>query len=142
MLVALAIAIAGPGAASAQTAPADTVLISNSVASVTRAEYDAELLKLPIEVRAGFANSARRVNDVLARMLLRPRRRARVDATLRKGSERWGRRVRRLIAWPAAELRARRETKEAIRRARKSASERDGNVISPKAFKGRRRDLH
>ena len=61
---------------------------------------------------------------------------------LRNGSERWGRRLRRLIAWPAAELRARRETKEAIRRARRSASERDGNVVSPKAFKGRRRDLH
>ena len=79
---------------------------------------------------------------LLARMLLRPKRRARVDATLRNGSERWGRRLRRLIAWPAAELRARRETKEAIRRARRSASERDGNVVSPKAFKGRRRDLH
>jgi hypothetical protein len=47
-----------------------------------------------------------------------------------------------MVAWPAAELRARRETKEAIRRARRSASEHDGNVISPKAFKGRRRDLH
>jgi|KBSSwiStaDraftv2_1062776.scaffolds.fasta_scaffold08170_3 peptidyl-prolyl cis-trans isomerase C len=86
MLVALAIAIAGPGAASAQTAPADTVLISNSVASVTRSEYDAELLKLPIEVRAGFANSARRVNDVLARMLLQKSlatqaRAARLDAS-------------------------------------------------------------
>ena len=79
---------------------------------------------------------------LLVRMFLRPRRRARVDATLRKGSELWGRRVRRFVAWPAAELRARRETKEAIRRARRSASERDGNVISPKAFKGRRRDLH
>ena len=79
---------------------------------------------------------------LLARMLLRPKRRARVDATLRHGSERWGRRLRRFIAWPAAELRARRETKEAIRRARRSASERDGNVVSPKAFKGRRRDLH
>ena len=43
---------------------------------------------------------------------------------------------------PAAELRARRETKEAIRRARRSASEREGNVVHPKAFKGRRRDLH
>ena len=53
-----------------------------------------------------------------------------------------GARVRRLVAWPAAELRARRETKEAIRRARRSAIERDGNVIAPKAFKGRRRDLH
>jgi hypothetical protein len=79
---------------------------------------------------------------LLARMFLRPRRRARVDASLRHGSELWGRRLRRFVAWPAAELRARRETKEAIRRARRSASERDGNVISPKAFKGRRRDLH
>ena len=79
---------------------------------------------------------------LLARMLLRPRRRARVDASLRKNGELWRRRVRRFIAWPAAELRARRETKEAIRRARRSAIERDGNVISPKAFKGRRRDLH
>jgi len=79
---------------------------------------------------------------LLVRMLLRPRRRARVDASLRTGSERWGRRLHRIVAWPAAELRARRETREAIRRARRSASEREGNVISPKAFKGRRRDLH
>ena len=79
---------------------------------------------------------------LLARMLLRPRRRARVDASLRRNGELWQRRVHRLIAWPAAELRARRETKAAIRRARRSALERDGNVISPKAFKGKRRDLH
>ncbi len=79
---------------------------------------------------------------LLARMLLRPRRRARVDASLRRNGELWQRRVRHFVAWPAAELRARRETREAIRRARRSAIERDGNVISPKAFKGRRRDLH
>lgn len=70
MLVALAIATAGSGVASAQTAPADTVLISNSVAAITRAEYDAELQKLPIDLRAGFANNPRRVNDLLARMLM------------------------------------------------------------------------
>jgi hypothetical protein len=35
---------------------------------------------------------------LLARMLLRPRRRARVDATLRNGSELWVRRVRRFVA--------------------------------------------
>ena len=69
MLVALTIAAAS-GAASAQTASADTVLLSNSVATVTRAEYDAELLKLPIDLRAGFANNPRRVNDLLARMLM------------------------------------------------------------------------
>jgi hypothetical protein len=79
---------------------------------------------------------------LLARMVLRPRRRARVDASLRKKAALWQRRIQRAILWPAAELRARRETKEAIRRARRSASEREGNVISPKAFKGRRRDLH
>ncbi len=44
--------------------------MSNSFASVTRAEYDAELLKLPIDLRAGFANSPRRVNDLLVRMLV------------------------------------------------------------------------
>ena len=79
---------------------------------------------------------------LLVRMLLRPRRRARVDATVRKEAALWRRRVVRAALWPAAELRARRETKEAIRRARRSAIEREGNVISPKAFKGRRRDLH
>lgn len=79
---------------------------------------------------------------LLVRMVLRPRRRARVDASLRKNAGLWQRRIRRAILWPAAELRARRETREAIRRARRSAIEREGNVISPKAFKGRRRDLH
>jgi len=79
---------------------------------------------------------------LLARMLLKPRRRARVDASLRKNGELWHRRWVRVVAWPAAELRARRETREAIRRARRSALERDGNIIKPNAFKGRRRDLH
>ena len=79
---------------------------------------------------------------LLARMVLRPRRRARVDATLRKKAALWQSRIRRAVLWPAAELRARRVTKEAIRRARRSAIERDGNVLTPKAFKGRRRDLH
>ena len=79
---------------------------------------------------------------LLLRMLLRPRRRGRVDASLRARRARWQRRLRACVAWPGAELRARRETKEAIRRARRSASERDGNVHRPKAFKGKRRDLH
>jgi hypothetical protein len=79
---------------------------------------------------------------LLVRMLLRPRRRARVDASLKKHAALWRSRVVRAALWPAAEVRARRETKEAIRRAKRSAVEREGNVISPKAFKGRRRDLH
>ena len=79
---------------------------------------------------------------LLARMVLRPRRRARVDGALRKKAVLWQRRIHRAVLWPAAELRARRETRDAIRRARRSAIEREGNVVSPKAFKGRRRDLH
>jgi hypothetical protein len=75
-------------------------------------------------------------------MLLRPRRRARVDASLHRNGVLWQRRIQRAVRWPAAELRARRETRDAIRRAQRSAIEREGNVISPKAFKGRRRDLH
>jgi peptidyl-prolyl cis-trans isomerase C len=59
-----------PFAHAADGPPPDTVLMSNSFASVTRAEYDAELLKLPIDLRAGFANSPRRVNDLLVRMLV------------------------------------------------------------------------
>ena len=79
---------------------------------------------------------------LLVRMLLRPRRRARVDASLRSNGTLWQHRLRHAVAWPAAQARARREAKAAIRRARRSALERDGNVLSPKAFKGKRRDLH
>ena len=79
---------------------------------------------------------------LLLRMLLKPRSRERVDTAVREGSERWSRRVQRAVAWPAAEARARREAKDAIQRARRSAIERDGNVYRPKAFKGKRRDLH
>jgi hypothetical protein len=79
---------------------------------------------------------------LLLRMLLKPRSRDRVDAAVRRGSERWSQRLQRLVAWPAAEARARREAKDAIQRARRSAIEREGNVYRPKAFKGKRRDLH
>jgi hypothetical protein len=79
---------------------------------------------------------------LLLRMLLRPHRRGRVDTSVRRTAALWQRRLGPALAWPGAELRARRETREAIRRARRSASERDGNVYRPKVFKGKRRDLH
>jgi peptidyl-prolyl cis-trans isomerase C len=82
----LAVVLAVPGAALAQAPAGDTVLISNSFAKVTRAEYDAELLKLPADLRTGFANNPRRVNDLLARMLVQKSlaaqgRAAKVDTT-------------------------------------------------------------
>jgi parvulin-like peptidyl-prolyl isomerase len=51
-------------------AQGDTVLTSNSLARVTRADYEAELLRLAPEMREGFANNPRRVSELLQRMLL------------------------------------------------------------------------
>lgn len=48
----------------------DTVLMSNSLAEVTRRDYDAELSRLPPNIREGFANDSRRVHDLLSRMLM------------------------------------------------------------------------
>mgnify|MGYP005609825391 CR=1 FL=1 len=39
----------------AQPGPDETVLVSNSLAKVTRADYEAELLKLAPDIRPGFA---------------------------------------------------------------------------------------
>ena len=66
----LAACVAAAGAAGAQTGADDVVLISNSYAKVTRAEYSAELLKLAPDLRISFANNPRRVNDLLVRMLV------------------------------------------------------------------------
>jgi peptidyl-prolyl cis-trans isomerase C len=65
----VAAALAAPGA-SAQGGGADEVLAENSHAKVTRGDYEAELLRLPPDMRAGFGNSGKRVYDLLARLLL------------------------------------------------------------------------
>ena len=84
-LVLLASLLTAPEVAYAQAA-GDTVLMSNSLAKVTRADYDTELKRLPIDLRAGFANNSRRVNDLLVRMLVQKSlaaqaRNAKLDAT-------------------------------------------------------------
>ncbi len=56
-------------AADSPTNP-DTVLISNSLAAVTRRDYDAELSRLPADIRDGFANSPQRVQELPGRLLL------------------------------------------------------------------------
>ncbi|MFO1311896.1 MAG: peptidylprolyl isomerase [Burkholderiales bacterium] len=62
--------LAQPAQPAQATQSPDTVLVSNSLAKVTRADYDAELLKLPPDLREGFANNPRRVNELLQRMLV------------------------------------------------------------------------
>src|SRR5450755_1100317 len=67
--LALAVVLSAPGAL-AQGRSADEVLVENSYAKVTRGDYEAELLRLPPDMRAGFANSGKRVYDLLTRLLL------------------------------------------------------------------------
>ena len=47
----------------AQVAPDDPVLMESGPVKLYRSEYEAELLKLPADVRPGFANSQRRIAD-------------------------------------------------------------------------------
>lgn len=68
--VLLALVLTSLPTIAAEGPAADAVLIANSRVSVTRAEYDAELLKLPPNLRDGFPNNPRRVTDLLTRMLV------------------------------------------------------------------------
>jgi peptidyl-prolyl cis-trans isomerase C len=67
--LALAAVLLSP-AAIAQGRGADEVLAENSFAKVTRGNYEAELLRLPPDLRPGFANSGKRVYDLITRLLL------------------------------------------------------------------------
>ncbi|MEP7098604.1 MAG: hypothetical protein ABI748_13160, partial [Dokdonella sp.] len=59
------------GAAGAQPAPdLNEVLVENRWAKVTRGDYEAELLRIPADIRGGFATDRKRVTDLLVRMLV------------------------------------------------------------------------
>src|SRR5450759_1319226 len=66
----LAAVLLSPAALAQSGRGADEVLVENSFAKVTRGDYEAELLRLPPDIRGGFANSGKRVYDLLSRMLL------------------------------------------------------------------------
>ena len=68
---ALAVILLSAGAqCRAQSGPSDPVLVQNDGVKLYRSEYEAELLKLPADVRLGFADSPRRVNDLLTRLIV------------------------------------------------------------------------
>jgi peptidyl-prolyl cis-trans isomerase C len=48
----------------------DPVLVENSTVTIRRSDYQRELERLPPDVRPGFSNSEKRVNDLLRRMLI------------------------------------------------------------------------
>lgn len=54
----------------AQDTKADPVLIENATTQIRRSDFDAELLRLPPDARGGFANSERRIRELLPRMLV------------------------------------------------------------------------
>jgi len=80
---------------------------------------------------------------LLLRVLLGPRRRSRIDASLRRTAMGLQDRFGRFVGLPSAHAKAEREARNAIARARaRAAADHEGNVIRPKAFKRKRRDLH
>ena len=84
---------------------------------------------------------------LLVRMALGARHRVRFDALFGRWRRQSGRGLDALLGAlrrPSAEVRARRETAAAIRRAqgRDEAGDWDGNVYRPKSFKRKKRDLH
>ena len=79
---------------------------------------------------------------LLLRVLIGPRRRSRIEAGARRVASALQERFGRFVGLPSAHARAEREARDAIERARARAADRDGNVIRPKAFKRKKRDLH
>lgn len=65
-----ALALLLPHEARSQAATDDPVLVENSTVTIRRSDYQRELERLPPEVRPGFANSEKRVNELLRRMLI------------------------------------------------------------------------
>ena len=68
--LALAVTVAAPGLHAQAPYDPDQVLVANRWAEVTRGDYEAELLRLPPDMRGGFAVNGKRVYDLLNRLLL------------------------------------------------------------------------
>jgi parvulin-like peptidyl-prolyl isomerase len=62
------LALLGPAAATAAD-PAETILVRRGEVVITRADWDAELLRIPSKDRAEFASNLRRNYNLLERML-------------------------------------------------------------------------
>ena len=48
----------------------DPVLVENSTVTIRRSDFQRELERLPPDIRPGFSNSEKRINDLLRRMLI------------------------------------------------------------------------
>ena len=70
LLAALAGIAVGITAQAQAPSASDPVLVENATVQIRRGDYERELERLPAEIRGGFGNSERRVNDLLRRMLI------------------------------------------------------------------------
>jgi peptidyl-prolyl cis-trans isomerase C len=65
-----ALALLFPATALPQAAADDPVLVEAGTVTIRRSDFQREVERLPPDIRAGFANSEKRVNDLIRRMLL------------------------------------------------------------------------
>jgi len=79
-ILAACVLVAASAAAIGQGVPGDPVLIENGPIKLYRSEYEAELQKLAPEVRPGFANSQRRIAELLSRMIVQKTLAAQAEA--------------------------------------------------------------
>ncbi len=68
--LALAVIVSAPGLHAQAPYDPDQVLVENRWAKVTRGDYEAELMRLPPDMRGGFAVNGKRVYDLLNRLLV------------------------------------------------------------------------
>lgn len=76
---------------------------------------------------------------LFARLLVSPRRRARLDAAMQRGARHSAQSARALLSWRSTRRDASRAAAETIRRAQ---GEWDGNVYRPESFDRPPRKLH
>jgi len=69
-IAAIAAMLLMPAAAHAASSGDDPVLVENSLVTIRKSDFDGEVDRLPAEIRPGFANSEKRVHELLRRMLL------------------------------------------------------------------------
>jgi len=65
-----ALALLFPATALPQAAADDPVLVEAGAVTIRRSDFQREVERLPPDIRSGFANSEKRVNDLIRRMLL------------------------------------------------------------------------
>ena len=70
LVLASVVLCVAPALARSQDTSADPVLVETATIKLYRSEYEAELKKLPPDIRPGFADNPRRVTDLLNRLVV------------------------------------------------------------------------